>query len=73
MSRGLKRSQYEAQLAVASRALYRASELAAEVGDEGAADDALQIKTELSRLLEDSVNGRKRRRRQLTLPDSSCA
>ena len=73
MRRGQQRSWFEGQIAVASRALLKASEIAEQLGDEGAADDVLQIRTELSRLLEDSVNGRKRRRRQLALVDSSSA
>lgn len=72
MRMGVGRSKYEAQLSVASRALRAAAERAEEIGDEGAMDDVLQLRTEVSRLMEDSVNGRKRRRRQLTMLDNSC-
>lgn len=70
MRKGQQRSAYESRIAAASRILYNASEIAETLGDEGAADDCLQIRTELSRMLDDSVSGRKRRRRQLELLDS---
>lgn len=66
MRSSIGRSKYEAQLAVASRALYRAAEAAEEIGDRGAQDDCLQIRTELARLMEDSVRGKKRKPRQLS-------
>lgn len=70
MTKGEKRSLYEQQLARASKYLIYASNAAEAIGDEGAVDDCLQIRTEISRLLEDSVSGRKRRRRQLHLLDT---
>lgn len=73
MTMGQLRSKYERDLAHASWALMRAAEGAERIGDEGAMDDCLQIRTEVSRLLEDSTNGRKRRRQQLDLLDTPCA
>lgn len=67
MTRGQQRSLYEQQLALASKRLLIASQIAEHIGDEGAMDDALQLRTEISRLMEDSVSGRKRKRRQLSL------
>lgn len=70
MSSSAKRSAYEQKLSVAARALYWASERAEEIGDPGAAEDCLQLRTELSRLLEDSVRGKKRPSRQLSALDT---
>lgn len=62
---GLSRSRYEQKLAAASKMLYYAAETAESLGDPGAAEDCIQLRTELQRLMEDSLRGRKRPRRQL--------
>lgn len=63
------RARYEAQLAVAHRALFRAQEAADEMNDSGAALDLDGILGEISRLADDSLRTVMRKRReQPTLP-----
>jgi hypothetical protein len=64
MPKGQDRSRYEQLLSNASRTLYFAAEAAERAGDAGAKDDCLQCRSELSRLIEDSVNGRKQRHKK---------
>lgn len=67
---GQRRSNYEARLATAHRALYNAADAAEDLGDYGAAEDCRQLQAEISRLMQDSLAGKKRKRRQLLLlPD----
>lgn len=73
MPNSAQRSQYEAKLAAAHRHLWWAAEYASQMGDEGAADDCMQINAEVSRLMSDSIKGKRRPRRQLSLVDSDCA
>lgn len=61
------RSRYEAQLHCAHRALFRAWNAAEDCGDYGAAEDCRQLQYEISRLMEDSLKGKKRPRRQTSL------
>lgn len=72
MSNSTARAKYETQLGRAHRSLFWAVNAARAMGDEGAAQDCEQILSELSRLNADSLDGRKRRREdlsgQLTIP-----
>lgn len=56
-----ERARYEAALASAHRALYRAAEQAELMGDDGAAYDAEQLLKETLRLATDSLSGKPRR------------
>lgn len=73
MQTSLARSRYETQLAAAHRALTRASMLADELGDPGAEEDAVALALEVGRMLRDSVDGKKRKRRQQSILDGDCA
>lgn len=73
MASSQQRSKYEAALSRAHRALFWAERAAGEAGDEGAAEDCTALQAELSRLMSDSISGKKRPRRQLTTLDSDCA
>lgn len=64
---GQRRSNYEGKLATAHRALYNAEGFAEDLGDDGAAEDCRQLQAEISRLMEDSLAGKKRKRRQQVL------
>lgn len=65
-----RRSNYEARLATAHRALYKAEGFAEDLGDDGAAEDCRQLQAEICRLMEDSLAGKKRKhRQQQLLPD----
>ncbi len=70
MGNSTNRSRYESSLSTAHKALYWASERAAEIGDEGAAEDCEALLHEISRLMQDSLKDRKRPRRQLSAFDS---
>lgn len=72
MIKSKQRAVYEAQLATASRALWRASDAAESAGDPGAMEDCLALRTEVSRLMGDSINGKRRKPRQLSLIDTPC-
>lgn len=70
MERSKARSRFEAQLAIAHRAMHRAEEAADDLGDPGAAYDCYAIGSELRRLMEDSIAGHRHRSwRAQTLPD----
>lgn len=73
MQNSLLRSRYETQLAAAHRALTRAAILADELRDPGAEEDAVALSLEVGRMLRDSVDGKKRKRRQQSLLDSDRA
>lgn len=60
------RATMESRLATAHRALHAAATAAAELGDEHAEDDILQILKEVTRVAEDSLKGRARRREPLS-------
>lgn len=70
MATSLIRSRYEGHLSRAHRALYAAMEAASDMGDEGAEDDLVALQLEVGRLMQDSINGKKRKRRQQSLLDS---
>lgn len=53
-----ERAVYESQLAVAHRALWRASEAASEMRDEGAEHDVVQVIKEVTRLAQASLKGK---------------
>lgn len=59
------RATFEAQLAVAHRALYRASEAAEGMRDDGAEEDCLQLLREVARVAEQSLKSNPRARPQL--------
>ena len=59
------RAIYEHQLAIAHRALWRASEAAEEMGDGGAEHDCQQLLKELGRVAEHSLKSNPRARPQL--------
>lgn len=63
------RSKYEASLARASRALWLAADQAERIQDTGAVEDCVAIRREVARLMEDSIKGKRRKRRQLDLSD----
>lgn len=65
-----QRSAYEEGLARAHRALYWAMSRADEMEDQGAVDDLLALQAHLHVMLEDSLKGRKRPKRQLAAFDS---
>lgn len=67
MATGTARAHYETQLGRAHRSLFWAVQRAREMGDEGAAQDCEQLLAEITRLNEDSLQGRRRVR--LTPPD----
>jgi len=67
---GQRRSRYEECLARAHRALYHAADAAEDLGDDGAAEDARQLQAEISRMMQDSLKGKKRPRRQASLFDA---
>lgn len=73
MRNSIKRSTYEANLAVAHRALWRAQINADDLGDQGAADDLTEILKHVSVLAQDSLKGNHRAtvpsRAQLTLQE----
>lgn len=58
MKNSLARSKYEAQLAVAARALLRASDAASDLNDHGSVDDLWKLREHLRAMLEHSVSGR---------------
>lgn len=60
MPTGAQRSAYEAQLAQAHRALYRAATRAYDMGDEGAAQDCESLNIFISQLMETSLKGQRR-------------
>lgn len=61
-------STYEQALSVAHRALWRASQRAEEMGDEGAVEDLAEISNAVSVLMSDSLKNKRRPRRQLDIP-----
>jgi hypothetical protein len=64
---GQQRATYESHLGRISRGLWRAADAAEGLGDEGAAEDIMAMRDLVHQLLETSVNGKKRKRRQLGL------
>lgn len=64
------RALYEAHLARAHRAIFRAEECADELGDQGAAYDCRMIGREIFRLAEDSLRERPKKR---NVPVDDCA
>lgn len=64
---GQQRATYESHLGRISRGLWNAAEAAESLGDEGAAEDIMAMRDLVHQLLETSVNGKKRRRRQQSL------
>lgn len=67
MAQSKQRSRYEAALAVAHRALWRAADVADELGDEGAVEDLAELQRYLAVMVDDSLRGRKRPRRQVSI------
>lgn len=61
MERSKARSQYEAQISKAHQTLYWAIDRAEVCGDDGAVQDLQGIQDHLSKLLHESVNGRRHR------------
>lgn len=64
---GQQRATYESHLGRISRALWQASDAAEYLGDQGAAEDIMAMRELVHQLLEFSVNGKKRKRRQESL------
>jgi len=71
MRRSMGRSWYESQLTMARDALLRASEAADAKQWQGECEDCVQIAYEVTRLLRDSLEGRRRKPGQLDISD--CA
>lgn len=67
MPTSTQRSRYEARLAAAHRSAWHAAQEAEQFGDEGASEDLTAIMGHLSVLLQDSLKGKKRNRRQIAM------
>lgn len=67
MQSSRNRARYESCLARAHRALNDAYMALDSLTDPGAEEDTLALRGEVARLLEDSVNGKKRQQRQQQL------
>lgn len=70
MRNSLQRSRFEAALARAHRNLWTAQQEAEALGDLGAAEDITEVMRFVADVTADSLKGRKRPRRQLSLLDS---
>lgn len=65
-------SRYESALARAHKACWDAQMIADELADDGAVEDLVAIQRHLYVMVEDSLKGKKRRRRHLQLVASDC-
>jgi len=72
MGYSINRAAYEAALAAAHRALWRAGIAAEQLGDEGAAQDVDQLLKEVTRLAEASLKGKANARSVLSGQTSLC-
>lgn len=70
MPTGRMRSEYEAALHRAHKALHQASWCADALQDYGAAEDIFEMMHHTHKLVEDSIKGKKQPARQVSLLDS---